>query len=118
VSRALWFLALLTAFVVAGARALCAFPASAAEERAAVPALSQAPQGPSEQPPSTNVTLEDDSDDDGADGLIAPAVVAFALRVVPAPLATQLGASEQQRALQSHAQALDRPPRVVLGRLG
>ena len=117
-SRALWFLALLTAFVVAGARALSAFPSSAAEERAGVPALSQGSQAPSEQSPSTNVTLEDDSDDDGADGLIAPAVVEFALRVVPAPLAAQLGASEQQRALQSHAQGLDRPPRGALGRRG
>jgi hypothetical protein len=116
VSRALWFLALLTAFVVAGARALCLFPASAAEERAAVPALSQGSQAPSEQAPSTNVTLEDDSDDDGADGLIAPAGVDIALPVVPAPLAAQLGASEQQRALPSHAQGLDRPPRCAFGR--
>jgi len=118
VSRALWFLALLTAFIVAGARALSAFPSAAAEERAAVPTLSEGSQTPSEQSSSSNVTLEDDSDDDGADGLIAPAFVEFALRVVPAPLTAQLGASEQQRALQSHALGLDRPPRAALARCG
>lgn len=112
-TRALWFFALLVAFVVAGARCLSAFPSAtlAADERAGSAALSQVSHAPSDQDPATGGTIEDDSDD-SANASLLPSPSRLRLAAPPAAVAGKLSVLCQQGPLQSHTLGLDRPPRA------
>ena len=111
-TRALWFLALLAAFVVAGARCLSAFPGAlpSVENSAGQAALDQASHAPSDEDATTGDTLDDGSDD-GADALLAP--VLASLEVMPPVVGpSKLGGLCEQRPPQSHIPGLERPPRA------
>ena len=111
VTRALWFFALLAAFVVVGARCLSMFSPALASDSASSAAVSQTQHAPADQDQATGATLDDDSDD-GVDALIAPSPAVLAVVTAPRAEAATLGVLGQQWALQSHSRGLDRPPRV------
>jgi hypothetical protein len=110
VTRALCFFALLAAFVVLGARCLSAFVAQADESSHGV-ALSQASHAPTDQDPATSLSVDDDSDD-GVDALLAPSASVLELQLMPRAASVKISVLCRQRALQSHAQGLERPPRA------
>jgi hypothetical protein len=109
VTRALFFFALLAAFVV-GARCLSAFMAPPDQSTHGV-ALRQASHAPAEQESGIALSLDDDSDD-GVDALLAPSPSVLELQPMPRVVSAQLGEPRQQRALQSHARGFERPPRA------
>ena len=111
VTRALWFFALLAAFVVVGARCLSVFSLALASETESSAAVSQTPHAPADRDEGTGATLGDDADD-GVDALIAPSPAVLAVVTAPRAEAATLGVLRQQWALQSHRRGLDRPPRI------
>jgi len=113
VTRALRFLALITALFVVTVRCLSGFPlaatcvaALAAGATEACPASDQ----PGEQDTLAPVAL-DDLDDD-VDPVVAPSPLRIRLLTEREPTGADCGALVAARALPSHAPSLERPPRV------
>ncbi len=120
VTRALRFLALLSAFFVVAVRCLGGFPLALACVEAApssdvstqAPTSSACPESPaSDDDTLAPVALDDDSDD-GADALLTPAPVEVKLQFGAVCSGLACSALAHQRALPSHAPSLERPPRV------
>jgi hypothetical protein len=112
VARALWFLALLAAFVVVGARCLSAFTSAlpSAEDNAGHAALGDASHAPSGEDATTSDSLDDGSDD-GADALLAP--VSARIEILPPAVGpNELSGFCQLHPPQSHTPSLERPPRA------
>ena len=111
-SRSLWLLVLLSAFLVAGARCLSAFIGLDAGTPGGTVSASQGSSSPRNGDDFTSGATADDDSDDSADALLAPA--AFAPEVVhgPALELQKLSFAGEELALSSHARSLDRPPRA------
>ena len=112
-ARALWFLALLSAFFVVAVRCLSGLP-SATLTSSAASGTEARPSSGNEGDQDSSADLEDDSDDN-ADPLPALAARGAArLFVFTDTTGTGLecGALVAQRALPSHAASLERPPRA------
>lgn len=112
VSRSLWLLVLLSAFLVAGARCLSGFIGLSAGTPDGTVSASQGSSAPTNGDDFTNGASADDDSDDSADALMAPA--SFEADVVrgPALELLKLSFAGEELTLSSHARGLDRPPRV------
>ncbi|MEO8901869.1 MAG: hypothetical protein ABI488_08385 [Polyangiaceae bacterium] len=107
-ARALWFLALLSAFFVVAVRCLnlAAAPASVA--------VSSAEARSDEDEPLSSADVDDDWDDraDSLAAVAAPAITPLVTFTDTQGTGLESGALVSQRALPSHVASLERPPRV------
>ena len=115
-ARALWFLALLSAFFVVAVRCLSGLgsaelPAAGASASSAAEAR---PSSGNEGDQDSSADLEDDSDDstDPLPALAARVPVRLLAFSDTKGTGLDCGALVAQRALPSHAASLERPPRV------
>ncbi len=114
-ARALWFLALLSAFFVVAVRCLSG-PSSVASPASTSPASAAEarPSSGNEGDQDSSADLEDDSDDstDPLPALAARVPVRLLAFSDTKGTGLECGALVAQRALPSHAASLERPPRV------
>ncbi|MEO7033861.1 MAG: hypothetical protein ABI548_08260 [Polyangiaceae bacterium] len=112
-ARALWFLALLSAFFVVAVRCLSGAPASAPCAIATDSAEARS-SSPDEDEPLASADLDDDSDDsaDPLPALAAPPATRLVTFTDTQGTGLECGALVALRALPSHAASLDRPPRA------
>lgn len=112
-TRALRFLALITALFVVSVRCLSGFPLTVA--CAALPGFGAAQLCPLSDEPREEDTLAPvvmDDSDDGADGVITPAQPRIRLLSYGGSSGAECGAWAADLALASHARDLERPPRA------
>ena len=112
VSRSLWFLVLLSTFLVGGARCSSALIGLDSGTFLGAVSASQGSRSSSTEDDFATGAAADDDSDDGADALLAPAPLATEVVLPPAPELQRLSFSGEELSLASHVRSLDRPPRA------
>ena len=116
-TRVFRLFALLAAFFVVAVRCLGGFPLAMACVSASTDTAVDAPVTgvcpADEAPPDDTMApvAAFDSEDDGAEPALAPPAVEISLLTFAEPVDAGAAAAAYQRALPSHAQSLERPPR-------
>ena len=111
-SRALWLLVLMSAFLVAGARCLSALLSLDVGTPAAALSATQGTSSSSHDDDFATSVADDDDSDDSADALLAPESAAPEVAVAAEQELQKLSFTGQDLALSSHTRSLDRPPRA------
>lgn len=112
-TRALRFLALITALFVVSVRCLGGFPLVVeCGSLVAAGALELCPASDEPREQDTLAPVAMDDSDDGCDALITPSTPRVRLLSYGEPSGAECGALASERALASHARGLERPPRA------